>query len=221
MVKRQPSARRASPGHPPSPGPTEPAPAPGGRRLPPAERRESVLAAAFPLFAVRGRDGTSTRDLARAAGVTEPVLYRHFASKDALFAAVVERATARVVAALDEVVAGRRGAPARLAALADRLEDLLAKMDLELRVLNGAAATHADPATTALVRTAYDRIGAALERAVAGGGLRPGLSARTAGAFLLELGLGASLVRPLGVGAVTHPAYGKAALHLLVTALTR
>ena len=45
------------------------------RRLPAGERREALLAAALPVFAVRGYEGATTRDLAAAAGVTEPVLY--------------------------------------------------------------------------------------------------------------------------------------------------
>ncbi len=49
----------------------------------PAGRRR-IRAAALRLFAQRGLEGTSIRDIARAAGVTNPALYKHFASKDAL-----------------------------------------------------------------------------------------------------------------------------------------
>lgn len=39
----------------------------------------------MPLFARRGFDGVTTREIAAAAGVSEPILYRHFPSKEALF----------------------------------------------------------------------------------------------------------------------------------------
>lgn len=54
------------------------------RRLPPPERRALIEAAAARLFAERGVDRTRLEDVAAAAGVTKPVLYRHFASKRAL-----------------------------------------------------------------------------------------------------------------------------------------
>lgn len=199
---------------PPRPGP------PPGSRLPAGERRASILAAAFPRFAVHGFEGTTTRDLARAAGVTEPVLYRHFPSKEALFAAVLEEAAGRLVAALDAAVGGARGAGARLEALAERLEPLLAAHVDEFRVLNGAAATRPDAATAGAVREAYRRLGERLVAALDGDGLRPGVSAETAGHLLLEMGLGASLARPLGVPGVCRVGYGREVLALLLSALT-
>jgi AcrR family transcriptional regulator len=60
------------------------------RRLPGPERRSRILDAALPLFARRGYRGVSTSELASAVGVTVPVLYRHFASKQALFLAVLK-----------------------------------------------------------------------------------------------------------------------------------
>ena len=59
-------------------------------RLPAEERRASLLDAACRLFAGRSYHGTTTADLARAAGVTEPVLYRHFQSKRALYLACMD-----------------------------------------------------------------------------------------------------------------------------------
>ena len=53
------------------------------------ERRAVLLDAARRLFARQGYHGTSTAEIARAAGCSEAVLYRHFASKQALFAAVL------------------------------------------------------------------------------------------------------------------------------------
>lgn len=45
------------------------------------------------LFAERGYGGATTAELAKAAGVTEPIIYRHFSSKKDLFVAVIDQAS--------------------------------------------------------------------------------------------------------------------------------
>jgi len=59
-------------------------------RLPPEARRASVLSAACGLFASRSFRGTTTAEIAREAGVTAPVLYRHFSSKCELYLACMD-----------------------------------------------------------------------------------------------------------------------------------
>jgi AcrR family transcriptional regulator len=61
------------------------------RRLPVAERRELITEAAGRLFGERGYDGTRLDQIAAAAGVTKPVLYRHFDSKRDLYLALLAR----------------------------------------------------------------------------------------------------------------------------------
>jgi AcrR family transcriptional regulator len=60
------------------------------RRLPPEERRALIEAAAAHLFAERGFAATRLEDVAAAAHVTKPMLYRHFESKKALYLALLE-----------------------------------------------------------------------------------------------------------------------------------
>jgi AcrR family transcriptional regulator len=192
---------------------------PGARRLPAEARRAAILAAALPLFAARGLDGTTTRDLARAAGVTEPVLYRHFPSKDDLFAAVLDAGVARLLEALSRAIDGAADARSRLLALADRLPALLAERGDELRVLNGVAATRASGPAASRVRAAYARLGAFLAGALSAGGLRRGVDPTTAGHLLLQIGLGTTLTRSIGVPAIVRDGYGDAAVRLLLDAL--
>ncbi len=64
---------------------------PERRRMPTAERRQTILRAAGPLFARDGFAGTRLDDVAAAAGVTKPILYRHFDSKKALYVALLDR----------------------------------------------------------------------------------------------------------------------------------
>jgi AcrR family transcriptional regulator len=61
------------------------------RRLPVAQRRALIVDAAGRLFGELGYAGTRLEDVAAAAGVTKPVLYRHFDSKRALYLALLER----------------------------------------------------------------------------------------------------------------------------------
>src|SRR5687767_11784534 len=53
-------------------------------RLDSDERRKAIVAAALPLFARKGFAGTTTRELAEAAGISEALLFRHFPSKQLL-----------------------------------------------------------------------------------------------------------------------------------------
>ena len=57
------------------------------RRLPPDERRRRIVSGAVAFFAEQGLDGT-TRDLARALGITQPLLFKYFPSKAELLEAV-------------------------------------------------------------------------------------------------------------------------------------
>src|SRR5688500_15637057 len=61
------------------------------KRLRAAERRAVIIEAAGRLFGGRGYDGARLDEIAAASGVTKPILYRHFADKQALYLAVLER----------------------------------------------------------------------------------------------------------------------------------
>jgi TetR/AcrR family transcriptional regulator len=54
------------------------------------ERREQILKTAVQLFSQRGFSGTTTKEIARAAGVSEAIIFRHFATKDELYGAILE-----------------------------------------------------------------------------------------------------------------------------------
>lgn len=53
-------------------------------------RREQILATAVDLFSKRGFKGTTTKEIAKAAGVSEAMVFRHFATKDDLYAAILD-----------------------------------------------------------------------------------------------------------------------------------
>jgi AcrR family transcriptional regulator len=76
------------------------------RRLPRAQRREQILAAATEAFARSGFAATNLDDIALHAGITRVILYRHFDSKTELYQAVLDRMCARLEAHVAEPVGG-------------------------------------------------------------------------------------------------------------------
>jgi TetR/AcrR family transcriptional regulator, transcriptional repressor of aconitase len=58
-------------------------------RLDSEERRKAIVAAAVPLFARSGFAGTTTKELAEAAGISEALLFRHFPSKKQLYGEIL------------------------------------------------------------------------------------------------------------------------------------
>jgi AcrR family transcriptional regulator len=66
------------------------------QRLSSAERRAAIITAAVELFSKNGFRGTTTRELAAAVGVSEPVLYQHFETKRELYTAIVDSMVSEV-----------------------------------------------------------------------------------------------------------------------------
>jgi TetR/AcrR family transcriptional regulator len=58
--------------------------------MPAGDRRNQLLETALEAFARRGFEGTTTKEIAAAAGITEAVIFRHFPSKQALYEAVLQ-----------------------------------------------------------------------------------------------------------------------------------
>lgn len=72
----------------------------GKPRMRAAERRESILDAATATFARLGYRAAGMADIAEAAGITQPMLYRHFSSKKELYLECLDRAVAEILEAL-------------------------------------------------------------------------------------------------------------------------
>ena len=73
------------------------------------ERREAVLAAALEAFARGGLHGTSTEEIAGAAGISQPYLFRLFGTKKKLFVATIERCMADTLELFRQAAGERRG----------------------------------------------------------------------------------------------------------------
>ncbi len=124
--------------------------------MPAAERREMVLEAAVAEFAAHGLAGTSTEDVARRAGISQPYLFRLFPTKKALFLALVERCYRRVADTFITAAAGRTGDEA-LEAMGDVYERLLEDRTLLLLQMQAYAACD-DPEIRAATRDGYKKL---------------------------------------------------------------
>jgi AcrR family transcriptional regulator len=129
-------------------------------RTPRGERTaERILDAAEALFAERGFAGTTLRDVAASVGLRNPSLYNHFASKDELYAAVLERGIRPVLEALAAFVEAGEGEERRRVLLA-RVMALLARRPNLLRLVQFETLTGGTRLTPAL----RGWIGTTLER---------------------------------------------------------
>lgn len=71
------------------------------------ERRQQIVRIAMKLFSRRGFRGTTTKEIAQAAGISEAMVFRHFATKEELYAAILDdKACAGEMTAMCEMMAG-------------------------------------------------------------------------------------------------------------------
>src|SRR5262245_52330969 len=82
------------------------------QRLTADERRAEILEVAKDLFAERGLYGTSTDEIARRAGISQPYLFRLFGTKKDLYIATVERCFVEMLEMFQEASAELTGKPA-------------------------------------------------------------------------------------------------------------
>ncbi len=158
------------------------------QRLTGSERRDRILDAAAACFASRGFSGTTTREVAERAGITEAGLYRHFDSKEALYRAIIDRKmrTPDLLASLGGAIE-RRDDAAVLGGLARGiLERGLGDPDFIRILFFTALEGHALAQSffEARVRRVRDFLAEYLKRRIAEGALRDVDPLLAAGAFV-------------------------------------
>ncbi|MFI8413667.1 TetR/AcrR family transcriptional regulator [Paeniglutamicibacter gangotriensis] len=79
-------------------------------RMTGVQRRLQLIDISRQLFSLRGVDGTTIEEIARAAGVSKPVVYEHFGSKEALYMEVVTNEYRELLARITESLAGEDSA---------------------------------------------------------------------------------------------------------------
>jgi AcrR family transcriptional regulator len=193
-------------------------------RMKATDRRRQLLEASIKCFADHGYQGTTTARLAKAAGVSEPVLYQHFASKHDLFVALLEQVG-------KEVLREWRKAIAPLKMPIDQLRVLLRlnpaitdpRTQQLYRVIFSAQAEFNEPEIQAALRLHYQQYAKFLtnviQRAQRAGQVRRDVSATGLAWQLIHAAIGFALIKPLDVPGHAAPAIVEQTIGLLVELL--
>lgn len=173
-------------------------------RLTGPQRRQAVVETACRVFAKGSYRGSTTAQIARETGVTEPVLYRHFASKRELYLACLDAVWERVRALWEKALEGEAESSNWLRAigkayLEERGAGRIVLVDLWIQALTEAAD---DPeirrALRAQLREVHAFVAEVISRAQAAGGI---VAERDPGAeawIFISLGLLSTIDRRLG-----------------------
>jgi AcrR family transcriptional regulator len=121
------------------------------------ERRETILEAATIEFAEKGLHGTSTEDIARRAGISQPYVFRLFGTKRRLFAETCRRCLREVRDAMARAAEGRSGADA-LSAMGDAYIELLEADAKRLTLQMHMYAASGEPEIRAVVQEGYGEL---------------------------------------------------------------
>jgi AcrR family transcriptional regulator len=121
------------------------------------ERREEILDAARYEFAERGLHGTSTEDIARRAGISQPYVFRLFGTKKDLFLATCERCWAQTHDVMRQAAVGKTGEDA-MEAMGQAYIELLERDPRFLRLQMGMYAAAGDPDVREAARQGYGQL---------------------------------------------------------------
>src|SRR6059058_3244201 len=128
-----------------------------------ADRREDILEAAVAVFAADGFEGASTDEIAKAAGISQPYLFRLFGTKKDLFLATVNRCFRETLELFQRSAEGLRGEEA-LHAIGSAYMDLLLNDRTRLRAQMQAYAACDDPDVCEVVANGYGDLVTYVER---------------------------------------------------------
>jgi AcrR family transcriptional regulator len=128
------------------------------RRLKAPQRREQLIEVATKLFAKWGYDATTTAAIAEAAGVTEPILYRHFDSKQELFVAIVRSVSELTMAQWQEVIGDTADPAEQIRRIAEEFPAHMRELADAYHVIHGALATSRDRKVAAVMKEHYGQI---------------------------------------------------------------
>ena len=139
-------------------------------------RKELILEQATRLFSIQGFDGTSMRDIARASGITQAAIYRHFDSKFRLYEDVIRaKAKGHSLSDLHEQCSERDDIETILSRIAHHILDLAAAEPQLMRLMfqNSLEQSQLSSLLFIEVRLPYiSFLAGELERRIAAGELR-------------------------------------------------
>jgi AcrR family transcriptional regulator len=135
------------------------------------ERRQAVVAAAIRCFSHKGFYGTTTHEIAKLVGISQPYLYRLYPDKEALFAAAVDHVSVLMTDTLIAHASKAAGAKRRSKAAVDAARDAYAALVEDrviLRFLMHANCAASEPLVAQAVRRCYAKQVDTVQRLLAG-----------------------------------------------------
>ena len=127
-------------------------------RVPSDVRQRQILLVAQELFANNGYHSTGIVDIARAAGVTRPVVYKHFESKEAIYLAALREARQELMLDLTTALAGDESAETRVRKATDAYFRYVELNQASWQLLFGGGAAVAGPAAKEAARLRSETI---------------------------------------------------------------
>src|SRR5437868_6324015 len=108
------------------------------------QRRQQILDVATKVFAKYGYDGATTALIARAAKVSEPILYRHFKNKQDLFTAITREMSQKTLEHWASATQGLTDPADKIRAIAQAFPDHMMQLANAYRVIHNALTTTRD-----------------------------------------------------------------------------
>jgi TetR/AcrR family transcriptional regulator len=174
-------------------------------RLPSGERRRRILEAALGVVGRHGYAGLTTARLARTAGISEPILYRHFPSKRAILRALLDEIISRMMTTFERLIEGEKDPVAALRRICEAYPQLSRQYRHEFRVINQALLEEGDRPTRAMLARHYGAYREFLQKLIEdgqrAGALRRDIPASVGAWHLIQSALGfllAEKIRPSG-----------------------
>jgi len=196
-----------------------------GGRMRKAERKRQLLEHAKQLFVTHGYQDTTTEKIAAAAGVTEPVLYRHFESKKALFLEVLRDIRHATLERWNADAGGLTDPLVKLHAIADMYLGTTREHALEFRIMHRTLIESDDEEISASLRAFYldseTLLALIISEGQQTGVFRRNLDPRVAAWEMIRTALGYTLTLPLGIPLYEELDYLPRAIECLLNCLLK
>ena len=189
-------------------------------------RKQQLLESAARCFARHGYRGTTTAMIAAEAGVTEPIIYRHFKNKHDLFIALIDEVG-------DRVFDNWEGAARQARTPLEKLQTLMfanpATSDpwtaSVYQLLFHASTEIAEPAIQQAIRDHYERyvrsLASTMQQAQAAGEIRADVPPEWLAWQIIHAAVGFAMVRPLSIPSHANLEFVQGTVRLLMELLTR
>lgn len=181
-------------------------------RLKAEQRRQQLIQVALEVFARGGYDGTTTAEIAKASGVTEPILYRHFKNKQELFVAIVREVSEKTIKQWTEAIEGETDPEQRIRKLCSGIPDHIKRHADSYHVLHGALTNSRDKKVLEVIREHYNALHTFVRDVIKegqdAGGFRPDMKAKSAAWHIIMTGVGYATLS-LNVGVIDRASIGE------------